>query len=89
MVLNLFDSPSPNRRQIMAVAAPWGIKVDEPNVGALEDAAPEVPGVQGHDLLVIIVDTEIVIVIIPGLVILLPVPLGVTIIVAIEVILFS
>ena len=89
MVLNLFDSPSPNRRQIMAVAAPWGIKVDEPNVRALEDAAPEVPGVQGHDLLVIIVDTEIVIVIIPGLVILLPVPLGVTIIVAIEVILFS
>ena len=73
----------------MAVAAPWGIKVDEPNVRALEDAAPEIPGVQGHDLLVIIVDTEIVIVIIPGLVILLPVPLGVTIIVAIEVILFS
>ena len=73
----------------MAVAAPWGIKVDEPNVRALEDAAPEVPGVQGHDLLVIIVDTEIVIVIIPGLIVLFSVPLRITIVVTIDVILFS
>lgn len=39
----VFFSPSPNRREVMTVTAPWRVKVDEPNVRTLEDAAPEVP----------------------------------------------
>ena len=87
-IIILFSSPSPDGRQVVAVAASRGVEVDEPDVRALEHAAPEVPGVQGDDLLVIVVDAEVVIVVIPGLIILFPVPLmRVVSVVSIEIIL--
>ena len=52
----------------MTVATSWGVKVDEPNIGAFKYTSSKVMRIQCYNLFIIIIDTKIIVVVIPGLI---------------------
>ena len=52
----------------MTVTTSWRIEIDEPNVTTFQNISLEVSIVQCHNFFVIIINSKVIIVVIPGLI---------------------